>query len=147
VTDPKTLVQRLVDDVINANNPDTLDDIATPALARTLHRAFDQFRAAFPDWHQEIIELVAEDDTVVARFRCTGTHLGPWQDLLPTSRTMSIDEVYFFRVTDDRLSRVWGLEDTWTRHQQLQGTPTNPGEHGSLDDAPRRPVSRSPRRG
>jgi hypothetical protein len=47
---------------------------------------------------------------------------------------MSIDEVYFFRVTDDRLARVWGLEHTWTRHQQLQGTPTNPGEHGSLDE-------------
>jgi len=46
---------------------------------------------------------------------------------------MRIDEVYFFRVTGDRLSRVWGLEDTWTRHQQLQGKPTNPGEHGALD--------------
>ena len=74
MTDPKTLVQRLVDDVINANNPDALHDLATPALARTLRRAFDQFRAAFPDWHQEIIQLVAEDNIVVARFRCTGTH-------------------------------------------------------------------------
>ena len=133
MTGPKTLVRRLVDDVINPNNPDALADIATPALARTLRRAFDQFRAAFPDWHQEIIELVAEDDTVVARFRCTGTHLGPWQDLQPTGRTMNIDEVYFFRVSDDRLVRVWGLEDTWTRHQQLRGNPTDLREHGSLD--------------
>jgi predicted ester cyclase len=133
VTDPKTLVRRLVGDVINAGNHDALDAIATPALARTLRRAFDQFRAAFPDWHQEIVELVAEDATVVARFRCTGTHLGVWQDLQPTGRTMAIDEVYFFRVTHDRLARVWGLEDTWTRHRQLRGNPTRPGEHGSLD--------------
>jgi predicted ester cyclase len=133
VTDPKTLVQRLVDDVINANNPDALDEIATPALARTLRRAFDQFRAAFPDWHQQIIELVAEGPTVVAHFRCTGTHRGPWQGLQPTGRAMNIDEVYFFRVTNDRLARVWGLEDTWTRYQQLRGNPTDLGEHGSLD--------------
>jgi predicted ester cyclase len=133
VTDPKTLVRRLVGDVINANDPDALDDIATPALARTLRRSFGQFRDAFPDWHQEIIELVAEGTTVVARFRCTGTHQGPWQDLQPTGRTMDIDEVYFFRVTNDRLARVWGLEDTWTRYQQLQGNSTNLGEHGSLD--------------
>ena len=133
MTDPKTLVQRLVDDVINANNPDALDEIATPALARTLRRAFDQFRAAFPDWHQQIIELVAEGPTVVAHFRCTGTHRGPWQGLQPTGRAMNIDEVYFFRVTNDRLARVWGLEDTWTRHQQLQGNPTTLGDHGSLD--------------
>jgi predicted ester cyclase len=129
VTDPKTLVGHLV----NANDPDALDDIATPALARTLRRAFDQFRAAFPDWHQEIIELVTEGDTVVAHFRCTGTHQGPWLGLQPTGRTMNIDEVYFFRITDDRLARVWGLEDTWTHHQQLQRNPTNPRQHGSLD--------------
>jgi predicted ester cyclase len=133
MTDAKLLVRRLVDDVINANNLAALDDIATPALARTLRRAFDQFRAAFPDWHQEIVELVAEGNIVVARFRCTGTQHGPWQDLLPTGRAMNIDEVYFFRITNDRLARVWGLEDTWTRHQQLQGNPTTLGEHGSLD--------------
>ena len=132
MTDPKALVRRLADDVINANDPDALDDIATPALARTLRRAFDQFRAAFPDWHQDIIELVAEGPTVVARFRCTGTHQGPWQGLQPTGRTMTIDEVYFFRTDGDRLTRVWGLEDTWTRHQQLQGNPNSPGEYGSL---------------
>jgi predicted ester cyclase len=133
MTDAKLLVRRLVDDVINANTLAALDDIATPALARTLRRAFDQFRAAFPDWHQEIVELVAEGNTVVAHFRCTGTQHGPWQDLQPTGRAMSIDEVYFFRVTNDRLARVWGLEDTWTRHQQLQGNPTTLGEQASLD--------------
>jgi predicted ester cyclase len=133
VTDPKTLVRRLADDVINADNPHALDEIATPDIARTLRQAFDQFRAAFPDWHQEIIELVAEGDTVAARFRCTGTHQGPWQDLQPTGRTMSIDEVYFFRITNDRLARVWGLEDTWTRYHQLQGNPADLGDHGSID--------------
>ena len=133
MTDAKLVVRRLVDDVINANNFAALDDIATPALARTLRRAFDEFRAAFPDWHQEIIELVAEGNTVVARFRCTGTQHGPWQGLQPTGRAMNIDEVYFFRVTNGRLARVWGLEDTWTRHQQLQGNPTTLGDHGSLD--------------
>jgi predicted ester cyclase len=132
LTDPKTLVRRLVEDVINAANPDVLDEIATPALARMLRRAFDQFRSAFPDWHQEIIELVAEGPTVVARFRCTGTHQGPWQGLPPTGRAMNIDEVYFFRTDDNRLARVWGLEDTWTRRQQLLGNPSNLGDHGSL---------------
>jgi predicted ester cyclase len=133
MTDAKLLVRRLVDDAINADTLAALDDIATPALARTLRRAFDQFRAAFPDWHQEIVELVAEGNTVVAHFRCSGTQQGQWQDLQPTGRTMSIDEIYFFRVANDRLARVWGLEDTWTRHQQLQGNPTTLGEHGSLD--------------
>lgn len=132
MTDPKILVRRLVDDVINADDLDALDDIAVRPLARTLRRAFSQFRAAFPDWHQHVIELIAEGHTVVARFRCTGTHQGPWQGLAPTGRTMNIDEVYFFRTDGDRLTRVWGLEDTWTRYRQLQGDPVHVGDHGSL---------------
>jgi hypothetical protein len=46
---------------------------------------------------------------------------------------MNIDEVYFFRIMNARLARAWGLEDTWTRHQQLQGHPTRAGEHESPD--------------
>jgi predicted ester cyclase len=54
------------------------------------------------------------------------------EGLAPTGRTMRIEEIYFFRVTDNRLSRVWGLEDTWTRHRQLRGSSADLGEHGSL---------------
>ncbi len=73
--DPKRLVHRLVDDAMNGNDLDVLDDICTERLAPKLRLAFQQFRGAFPDWHQEIVELVAEGDTV-ARFRCSGTHRG-----------------------------------------------------------------------
>lgn len=34
---------------------------------------FSEFRAAFPDWRQDIVELVSDETTVVARFGCTGT--------------------------------------------------------------------------
>lgn len=64
--------------------------------------------------------LVAEGDTVVARFRCSGTHLGDWRGHPPTGRRFeSIDEVYFFGVRDGRLARAWGLEDTLARSRQL----------------------------
>jgi predicted ester cyclase len=132
MTDGKALVRRLVDEVINGQNLDVLDDLATPQLAAKLRRAFEQFRTAFPDWSQEIRQLVAEDDTVVARFRCAGTHQGTWQGLQPTGRRMRIDEVYFFHITDGRLDRLWGLEDTWNRIRQLQGHDAYLGELGSL---------------
>jgi hypothetical protein len=28
---------------------------------------------------------------------------------------MDVDEVSFIRITDGRISGIWGLEDTWTR--------------------------------
>lgn len=130
--DPKGLVHRLVDDVMNGNDLPALDQLCTPSLAAKLRVAFDQFRAAFPDWHQEIVELVAEGSTVVARFRCTGTHGGEWQGLAPTARRMRVDEIFFFRIANGRLSGLWGMEDTWTRMQQLAGSDITLGELGSL---------------
>ena len=132
MTDAKQLVRRLVDDVMNSGAVDVLDELCDPRLAPKLRTAFEQFRAAFPDWHQEIVELVHEGSTVVVRFRCTGTHRGSWQGLPATGRTMRIDEVYFFRITDGRINRVWGLEDTWTRMRQLAGDDATLGELGSL---------------
>ena len=132
MTDRKALVRQLVDEVMNDNNLDVLDQLCSAQLAPKLRTAFTLFRDAFPDWHQELIELVAEDATVVARFRCTGTHRGVWQGLEPMGRTMRIDEVYFFRFVDDRIPGMWGLEDTRTRMRQLAGDDATLGELGSL---------------
>jgi hypothetical protein len=63
----KRLVHRLVDEVINGRQFDMLDDIASDRLVPRLRTAFEQLHAVFPDWHQTIVELVEEDDTVVAR--------------------------------------------------------------------------------
>jgi len=109
-----------------------LDELCSPRLAPKLRRAFAAFRAAFPDWRQDIVELVAEGDTVVAHFRCTGTQQGAWLGLPPRGGRMRIDEVYFFRFDATTIVGLWGLEDTWTRIKQLGGADALLGELGSL---------------
>lgn len=132
MTTGRHLVERLVNEAVNPNRLDVLDELCTARLAPRLRTAFDQFRAAFPDWHQEIVQLVEEDVTVVARFRCTGTHQRDWLGLTATGRTMDVDEVAFFTIADGRISHMWALEDTWARMIQLAGTTTVLGELGSL---------------
>lgn len=134
MTDSKATVARLVTEVINGRKLDLLDELCTPQFAPQLRRAFSEFLDAFPDWRQEIVELVAEDTTVVARFRCHGTHTGTWQGLPSTGRTMHVDEVYFFRFAGPCIRSAWGLEDTWTRMRQLAGEGVTLGELGSLSD-------------
>jgi hypothetical protein len=73
-------------------------------MAAKLRTAFSTFRAAFPNWHKEAREFVTDGHTVVARMHCTGTHQGEWQGLPPTGRRMKVDEVYFFRISDDRIT-------------------------------------------
>jgi predicted ester cyclase len=116
----KALVRRLVDEVVNTGDLTVLGEIYTAPMAQAARRWIEPFRASFPDFEMEIVQLVAEGDTVVARFRCSGTHLGEWRGHPPTGRRFErIDEVYFFGVRDGRLARAWGLEDTLTRSRQL----------------------------
>jgi steroid delta-isomerase-like uncharacterized protein len=115
----KELVRRLVEDAMNDDNVGVLDQICTEELATVLRGWFAPFRAAFPDWRQDIVELVAEGQTVVARCQCRGTNLGDWLGVPATGRTMQVDEVWFFTVVEGRLDRMWSLEDTWSRLLQL----------------------------
>ncbi len=135
MTAPTTLVLRLVDEAMNGRDLDVLDELCTSALAPKLRRAFVEFRTAFPDWHQDVREVVTEGRTVVARMRCTGTHQGEWLGLGATGRRMRVDEVYFFRIGDGRITGLWGLEDTWTRMRQLAGDEADAGELGTLSES------------
>jgi steroid delta-isomerase-like uncharacterized protein len=109
------LVRRLVAEAIDDDRPAVLDEICTERLANELREWFAPFRAGFPDWRQEILDLVAESGTVVARCICRGTNLGSWLGVPATGRSMRVDEVWFFTVAKGRLDRMWSLEDTWSR--------------------------------
>ena len=128
----KALVQRLVDEAMNGEDLAVVDELCTQRLAPKLRRAYEQFRAAFPDWHQEVVELVEEGNTVVARLRCTGTQLADWDGLPATGRTMHVDEVQIFHFADGHIAHVWALEDTWARRRQLTGEDTTAGALGAL---------------
>lgn len=115
----KRLVRRLVDEAINAEDLAVMNEICTPQLAADLRDRFALFRTGFPDWHQEIVELVAESSKVVARCVCRGRNLGPWRGVAATGRTMRVDEVWIVTLVEERLGGLWSLEDTWSRVLQL----------------------------
>jgi predicted ester cyclase len=116
----KAVVRRLIDEVMNNGRLELIDELYTPQTAESARRWFEPFLVAFPDVEIQTVELVAEGDRVVGRFRCSGTHSGPWRGSQPTRRRMhDIDEVYFFTVRDGRIAEFWGIEDTAKRLRQL----------------------------
>jgi predicted ester cyclase len=115
----KAMVRRMVE-AINAGDEDVaVEELFAPRAARRVKRLFAEFRSAFPDWREEIVELVAEGDTVAGRFRCSGTHLGEFLGEAPTGRRMEVEEVFFLRVEDGKFVDFWGLEDSLGRMRQL----------------------------
>jgi predicted ester cyclase len=115
----KALVRRLVDTVINGGKLDLVEELFAPELAEPVRQAFTSFRAAFPDWREEIVDMVAEGDKIAVRLRCSGTLQGEFMGAKPNGRRQEVDEVFFLRVRDGRFVEYWGLEDNLARLRQL----------------------------
>ena len=116
----RAVVRRLVAEILNGGHLQAVDELYAPELAAAARGWIAPFRVSFPDVHMESVELIAEGDTVVGRFTCLATHLGPWLGHAPTGRRFErVDEVAIFRLRNGRIADAWSLEDTLTRLQQL----------------------------
>jgi predicted ester cyclase len=117
----KAMVRRMVEGINAGEIEATVDELFAPAkpAARRVKRLFTEFHVAFPDWREEIVELVAEGNTVAGRFRCSGTHRGVFLGEAPTGKRMDVEEVFFLKVKDGRFVGFWGLEDSLGRMRQL----------------------------
>ena len=82
-----------------------------PTTLDGLQRLTRAWRAAFPDWHDEILDVVAERDLVVARVRASGTHLGRLADIEPTGESCQWGMIEIIRVRDGKIAEQWGYSD------------------------------------
>ena len=76
-------------------------------------------RAAFPDWHEDVVDLIAEGDRVVTRYVSTGTHRGPFWGLAPTGLRITVHEMSIYRIADGKVIEQWCCIDELDRLTQL----------------------------
>src|SRR5215475_9581244 len=67
---------------------------------------FGRLYRAFPDIHITIEDLIEEGDKVVEKDTVTGTHLGEFNGLPPTGRSVAYTE-------------IWGVVDVLSQMKQL----------------------------
>ena len=115
----KAMMRHMVEGINAGVEEATVDELFAPRAARRVKRLFAEFRIAFPDWQEEIVQLVAEGDAVAGRFRCSGTHRGEFLGEAPTGKRMDVEEVFFLRVEEGKFVDFWGLEDSLNRMRQL----------------------------
>ena len=63
--------------------------------------------AAFPDWHEEIVLMIAEGDKVAYITTGTATHTGPLGDIPPTGKKVAIDNFIVQRIEDGKIAETW----------------------------------------
>lgn len=74
---------------------------------------------SFPDWSEQVLDIVADGDRVVTRYHSTGTHKGEFQGIAPTGRRVEIAEVSVHRVLGGKIVEQWGFPDGLSHYLQL----------------------------
>lgn len=90
------------------------------AIRGMVERAF----ASFPDYHEELHELVAEGDLVVVHLTISGTQNGAWGPVPPTGKHISFDEMLMLKFRDGKVIWQRGIVDNLAALRQLGVVPT-----------------------
>ena len=94
----------------------TMDLDELGAIVGSWHRGF-------PDLTFDVHAVTASGDTAAVHATLRGTHLGPWNDIPATGRSIEIEHMFFFRFDGPRITDVWELLDRSLLTAQLEGRP------------------------
>lgn len=137
--DNKVLVQRFIDEVMNAGNTAAIMDFCVEGsmFAGGIEGQIQAMKAGFPDLHLSVDEMIAEGDKVAVRVTVHGSNTGPLVGLPafgrletpapPTGKSVMHSGVYVFTVSDGRIVRYAVELDQIGLLRQLGWTFTPPG--------------------
>jgi predicted ester cyclase len=77
------------------------------------------YRTAFPDMRLTIDDILAEGETVVARWSCRGTHKGDFNGIAPTGKQFNITGISIARFTNGKIFEGYVNWDALGLMQQL----------------------------
>jgi len=129
----KAIVRRYIDQVLNEQRHDLAEEFLADNIE--LHGSglapgldvvkqwLTMFAAAFPDGHQVIEDMVAEEDRVVARTTLNGTQQGEMQGIPATGKSVSISSITIFRMDNGKITEGWLVSDNLGMMQQLGVVP------------------------
>ena len=128
----KTVVRRLFEEVWNKGNLLVTDELfapnyvhhdsSTPDVGRgpeSEKKRATLYRTAFPDLRLTIEDIIAEGETVMARWSCRGTHKGDLSGIAPTGKQFTISGISIARIANGKMAEGWVNWDALGLMQQL----------------------------
>lgn len=131
VQDNILLVRRYVEEILNRGNMAVADELLAPDYKRytspttaaltvdVQKQRLAGIRAAFPDWHLTVEDMIAEGDRVAFRATIRGTHKGVFQNVAPTGKQVTAFALDIVRIEKGKFIEHWGGPDLLNLLQQL----------------------------
>jgi steroid delta-isomerase-like uncharacterized protein len=135
-TDNKSIVRRLYQEVWNERHLEVAKELISPSHAVQVMDAADsgvgpeayarnvvQFVRGFPDLKFTVLEMIAENDKVVAFWNISGTHKGEFRGIAPTGKKISVDGITINQLADGKIMDSYVSLDMWNLMRQLGAIP------------------------
>ena len=79
-----------------------------------------QVRTLFPDTKHEILDLIAEGDRVVARYKVTATHQNKFDGYSPTGKKLVMSVADIYRIDNGKIAEEWQFANQSDLDNQLK---------------------------
>ena len=131
----KVVVTNFVEEVINQGHLERADDLVAVDFVELdplpgqqqgregLKQVISAFRAAFPDIHWVIEEMIGEGEKVFSRFTWHGTHRGEFFGVPATGRQITVKGMVIDRVVAGKMAESRILMDGLSMMRQLGVVP------------------------
>ena len=100
-----------------------LSGVPIPLNREAAKQVVAMFSTAFPDLKHTVDEMIAEGNTVAARWTVRGTHRGDFQGIAPTGKAISLSGSTVHHMSERKMSESWLTLDNLELLQQLGAIP------------------------
>jgi predicted ester cyclase/SAM-dependent methyltransferase len=114
----KQIIRRYIDE-LNLRHVAILDELVASEFRETVRQGYHRNTTAFPDYFVEILDLLAEGDQVVLEWTHRGVHLGVYDGIPPTGKTITGSAISIYQVREGKIVAARGESDRVEIWQQL----------------------------
>ncbi len=124
----KQIARRIIEEGLSKHNLDLIDEFFDPDFIENqfglkptiavMKEDFNFLYRAFPDYRLVIEDMVADEDKVWLRMKCTGTSKGGFMGP-PNGKSFNVTVMDMIRLKDGKVVEHWGVPDRFALMMQL----------------------------
>lgn len=124
MSDDAAIFRRVPEEIFNQGNTDLVDELfaedyvehfplppGMPAGRDSVKAFVHMARAAFPDFHYDIVQQYQDGDMHVGHIRASGTMTGEFAGMPPSGKSASWEEIHIGRLADGKIAEHWAVID------------------------------------
>jgi steroid delta-isomerase-like uncharacterized protein len=131
VDENRSLVRRYIDEILIRGDMTVADELlaqdykrytsasSSPLTVEAQKQRLAGMRAAFPGWKITVEDMLAEGSRVSFRVTIRGTQNGPFLNIPPTGKPITVWGLDVVRIENGKLVEHWGGPDVFDALRQL----------------------------